>query len=192
MKRALVLYVPVLHAGYLKLFEKYRESADALYILADDIVAELAPFHREIRAIGAAQMKPLIESLNIFPAVFIFSATTAKDLQEVEVVTADDETCRKALTHYLPENKIVYENVFLRWDEKNVKSSTEVQYDRVSTAPFDQKMCAAAAQAAEKSSDWWRHVGAVVVKDGAVVAEGKTTTFPPTTRPMRTAILAML
>jgi len=30
MKRALVLYVPVLHAGYLKLFEKYRGSVMVL------------------------------------------------------------------------------------------------------------------------------------------------------------------
>jgi dCMP deaminase len=171
MKRALVLYVPVLHAGYLKLFEKYRGSVDGFYLLSDELVAEFAPFHREIRALGAAQMKPLIESLNIFPSVSIFSSASAvvDELRDAEIVTSTDEICRKAIEKYLSENKVVYENVFLRWDEKNVDRPIDVKYDRVSTDPFDQKMCSMAVEESGKSSDWWRRVGAVVVKDGAVI-----------------------
>ncbi len=172
MKRVLLLYVPVLHAGYLKLFEKYRGSADALYLISDEAVAEFAPFAREIRALGAAKMQPLIASLGIFPTVAIFSAATAADeLQGAEIITATDEICRKAVARYLQEHKVTYETVFLRWDEGNVDKPVDVKYDRVSTDPFDRKMCAAAADEAEKSSDWWRHVGAVVVKDGAIIAQ---------------------
>lgn len=171
MPRVLVLYVPVLHAGYLALFEKYRDSADALYLLGDDIVAEFAPFHREIRALGAAQMKPLIESLGIFPKVAVLSAANIGELAGSEIVTTTDETCRKAIAHYFPHNKTVHENIFLRWDEGNVDKPVDVKYDRVSTDPFDQKMCTLAEGEAGKSSDWWRRVGAVVVKDGVVIAQ---------------------
>jgi dCMP deaminase len=160
------------------LFEKYRGSVDALCLLGDDIVAEFAPFHREIRSLDAAIMKQLIESLQLFPSVSIFSPATANELRDTEIITATDETCRKALEKYLPENKIIYESAFLRWDEKNVKSSTDVKYDRISTDARDQAMCAAAADEAEKSSDWWRHVGAVVVKDGAIIASGHNHHLP--------------
>ena len=57
MKRALVLYVPVLHIGYLKVFQKYGRSVDALYLLGDDIVADFFSFHKEIRALDAATAK---------------------------------------------------------------------------------------------------------------------------------------
>ena len=171
MKRALVLYVPVLHAGYFALFEKYHNDADALYLLSDEISARLEPFHREIRALDAAQMKPLIEALHIFPLVSIFSPATVDELRDAEIVTATDETCRKALAEYLPNSKIVYENIFLRWDEKNVDRPIDVKYDRVSTDPFDQSMCRLAVEESGKSSDWWRRVGAVVVKDGVVIAQ---------------------
>jgi dCMP deaminase len=170
MKRAIVLYVPVLHAGYLQLFEKYRGDVDALYLLGDDVVAEFAPFRKEIRALSAAQMKTLIASLHIFPTISIFSGATADELRGAEIITSTDEICRKALTHYFPENKIVYENTFLRWDEKNVDRPIDVKYDRISTDPFDQDMCRMAVEESGKSSDWWRRVGAVVVKDGAVIA----------------------
>lgn len=171
MKRVLVLYVPVLHAGYLKLFEKYRGSVDALYILGDDIVAKFEPFHREIRALDAAQMKPLIEALGIFPAVSVFSPATADELHGAEIIASSDETCRKAIAEYLPESKITYENIFLRWDEKSVDRPIDVKYDRISTDPFDQSMCRAAVEESGKSSDWWRRVGAVVVKDDAIIAQ---------------------
>lgn len=172
MKRVLFLYVPVLHAGYLNLFEKYRTNVDALYLVGDDAVAEFSPFAREIRALGAARMKPLIESLGIFPKVAIFSAANAaQELPDAEIVTATDEICRKAVAKYLPRHHVTYENVFLRWDSSNVDKPVDVKYDRVSTDPFDQKMCVAAAEEAEKSSDWWRHVGAVVTRDGAIIAQ---------------------
>jgi dCMP deaminase len=178
MKRALVLYVPVLHAGYLQLFEKYRGTAEILYILGEDIVAEFSPFHKEIRSLKPDYAKTLIEALAIFPIVKILNKSSMNDLQGAEIVTITDETCRKALESYLPENKIAYESVFLRWDEKNVKSATDVKYDRASSVPFDQAMCAEAANEAEKSSDWWRHVGAVIVKDNKIIASGHNHHIP--------------
>ncbi len=171
MKRALVLYVPVLHAGYLALFEKYRGGVDALYLFGGDIVAEFAPFHHEIRALDAAQMKSLIEALHIFPTIAIFSRATADELRGAQIISSTDEICRKALAHYFPEKNIIYENVFLRWDEKNVDRPIDVKYDRVSTDAFDQDMCRMAVLESGKSSDWWRRVGAVVVKGGAVIAQ---------------------
>jgi dCMP deaminase len=169
MKPALVLYVPVLHEGYIKLFEKYRESVDALYLLGEDITAEFFSLGKEIRALDPEIMKGLAASLNIFPAVSVLHKKTVSALKDASIITADDELCRKIVQLYFPKNSVTYEPVFLRWDEKNVKSSIDVKYDRVSEDPFDQKMCAAAAADAEKSSDWWRHVGAVVTKGGEII-----------------------
>jgi dCMP deaminase len=177
MKRVLVLYVPVLHEGYIKLFEKYRGKADVLYLLGEDIVADFFPLHKEIRALGSGTAKNLISALNIFPTVAVLDKKAAgasgadgpNNFKDAEIITATDEVCRKAVHKYFPKNKAVYESIFLRWDEKNVKSSTDIKYDRTSEDGFDREMCAAAANEAEQSSDWWRHVGAVVVKGGKII-----------------------
>ena len=169
MKTALVLYVPVLHEGYIKFFEKHRGDADALYLLGGDITAEFFSLGREIRALDPEAAQRIIAAMNIFPKVLVLQKEDVKDLNGVAIVTADDELCRKVARSYFSENSVTYEPVFLRWDEKNVKSSSEVKYDRVSEDPFDRKMCAAASNEAEKSSDWWRHVGAVVTKGNKII-----------------------
>jgi len=178
MKRALVLYVPVIHAGYLQFFNKHQSDVDALYLLGENVIAEFAPFHKEIRALSPERAKGLIESLHMFPLVAILDTKNLNNLRDVEIVTTTDETCRRALAKYFPKNKIIYEPAFLRWDEKNVKSSTDIKYDRASTSQFDQAMCASAADEAEKSSDWWRHVGGVVVKDDKIIASGHNHHIP--------------
>jgi dCMP deaminase len=114
----------------------------------------------------------------MFKMVRILDKANIEELRGMEIITATDEMSRKALAAYLPDNKIIFEKAFLRWDEKNVKSSTEVKFDRISNDPFDQEMCSTAAAESEKSSDWWRHVGAVVVKDRTIIARGHNHHIP--------------
>ncbi len=171
MKKALVLYVPVLHAGYIKLFEQYRDSAETLYVLGASFIDRVSRFHTEIRALDPQAARTLIESLKMFSSVNVLESDRLSELNGREIVTADEDVCRKFVSAYLPGEPVEYAPVFLRWDEKNVKSDVEVAYDRVSEDAFDREMIARAADEAEKSSDWWRHVGAVVIKDGKVIFE---------------------
>lgn len=168
-KKTLVLYVPALHEGYIKLFEKHRNDIETLYILGDDITSDFFSLKKEIRSLEPETAKKLIESLGIFPKVAVLHKKDFDVLQGADIIMAEDEMCRQIAATNLKGSKITYEPVFLRWDAKNVKSATDVSYDRISEDPFDQKMCEAAANESEKSSDWWRHVGAVVVKDGKQV-----------------------
>lgn len=171
MKKTLVLYVPVLHAGYIKLFEQYKDSAGTLYIFGASLIDEASKFHKEIRALDPHTAKMLAESLRIFGSVAVLEKDHVRELKGKEIVTADEDVCRKFIAAYLSAERVEYAPVFLRWDEKNVKSDVKVAYNRVSENPFDREMIARAAMEAGKSSDWWRHVGAVVVKDGEVVFE---------------------
>ena len=54
MKPILVLYVPVIHKGYIDLLEKYRSTVDAIYLIGDDIVAKISPY-KEIRGFNSTQ-----------------------------------------------------------------------------------------------------------------------------------------
>lgn len=178
MKQILILYIPVLHEGYLKLFRSQQNSADALYILDEEFTEELNPFGKEIRAIKSEVMQKLITSLDFFPVVRVLSRSSFPEISGAKIITADEEISRCFIEKYLPDAPVVFEKIFLRWDQKKVKAAESVNYSRVSTDPFDREMIARAAQEADKSSDWWRHVGAVVVKNGKLLFESHNKHVP--------------
>ena len=71
---------------------------------------------------------------------------------------------------YFKKNKVVFEKVFLRWDKPITLRENVVDPNRIiSQKEFDKKMIKLAFESADKSSDWWRQVGAVVVRDKKVL-----------------------
>lgn len=171
MKPVLVLYVPVIHAGYLQLFEEQKNKVDGLYLLGDGLVAEFATLHREIRALPPAITKQFIEALGYFETVRVIEAADVARLNGQPIVSADEEVSHRFVTKYLPDSEVTYLPVFLRWDEKSVLTIKDIDTGTSSKQSFDQEMIARAGARASESSDWWRQVGAVVVKDGAVLLE---------------------
>ena len=178
MRNILVLYVPVLHAGYLRLFASLAGRVDVLYILGSEFTAELSPFGKEIRAVDPDVMQKAVEALGLFPVVRVLVPDMMGEIKGAEIVTADEEISRAFAEKYLPGVPVAFEKVFLRWDATRVKADEQVVYARVSTDAFDREMVGRAAAEAEKSSDWWRHVGAVVVRDGAIISESHNQHVP--------------
>lgn len=168
----LVLYIPVLHRGYLELLNKYANPDTTLYLIGIDLIEEFSTLHTEIRALAPETVKQLIESLHLFSAVEILTREKVDELTERPVILADETLSHELADKYLKSDQVRYEKVFLRWDESAVASRTDIQADRESTDSVDQQMIAHASRQAEKSSCWWRHVGAVVVKDGQMLADG--------------------
>lgn len=167
--RALVLYVPVLHEGYLKLFKKYQGKVDKLFILGDDIVAEFSPLHKEIRALDPAIAARLIKSLEMFPFVEVIPRKQIQKLAQPSVIAADDELSRGFFKKYFPKKKIVLEKTFLRWDEKNVNASQAPKNVPISHSVFDRKVMTRIKETSTKSSDWWRHVGGAIIKNKRII-----------------------
>ena len=168
----LVLYVPVLHQGYLKLFTKFAGQDTKLYLIGKDLIEEFSVLHTEIRALDPETVKQFIEPLELFGSIEVVTHDTITQLPGQSVIMADETLSHQLAEKYLSTKNVHYETVFLRWDESAVASRTDIRADRESTDAFDQEMIARASAAAEKSSCWWRHVGAVIVQDGEVVTDG--------------------
>lgn len=165
MKRVLVLYIPVLHAGYLKFFKKHGNKVSAFFILGEDFIKEFAGLHREIRALSPSVIKQMVETLDFFPSVSVLNRGALKELKQAKITTADEEISRKFADKYLRNYKVKFEPVFLRWDEKLVKTARPANCTKESNSKFDRKMTSLAVGSAKESSDWWRRVGAVIVKN---------------------------
>jgi len=163
----------VLHRGYLEFFRRHSKTASQLWLVGADLAAEFFTFHTEIRAIDPLLIKRMIISLDIFSDIIILNANTISRKISVEkMITASENVSREVTKKYFPNTEIVVDTVFLRYDESNVKTLKPVIYDRISTDPFDQQMMRLAFNEAEKSSDWWRHVGAVLLKNRKIIATG--------------------
>lgn len=173
MKSAMVLHIPVLHNGYLQFFEKHKKEANTVFILDEDLAGEFMPIRKEIRAISSTIMRRLVESLGF--EVYVFSRKTLRIFDYggiVKVFVAGDQVSRGFAEKYLSHLNVIFDDIFLRWDQRHVLTQKPVDYARISTNKFDLKMCNLARKESEKSSDWWRHVGAIIVKDRKIVLKG--------------------
>ncbi len=178
--RVLVIYVPVIHEGYLRLFRKYANDVDCAYIVGAELVDEHRFLEREIRALEPSVVQGLVASLNLFKYVRLLDEQSARalDSASVEAVTADEQISKRIASAYFPKAVLKIEPIFLRWDEANVRSDKEPTDARVSSDVFDLEMMARANALSTKSSDWWRRVGAVLVKDGKVILESFNSHVP--------------
>jgi len=70
MKKNIVIYMPVLHAGYISFFNKHKDI-DTLYVLDQELINEFAYFEKEIRAIAPSDAVNSVKSLNIFKHIFV-------------------------------------------------------------------------------------------------------------------------
>jgi dCMP deaminase len=165
IKSFLILHVPVLHQGYVDLFERYRYRAETCYVMGSDMIKGLQST-REIRAMDPKMAVRAIRGLGMFPHVDLLKRQSLAFLRRAKgsrMVVVDDEMSRQFMERYLPESTMVKEVVFLRWDEKSVNSSTTVKFDRQSIDPRDRELMQMAQRQSERTSCWWRHVGAVIV-----------------------------
>ncbi len=176
----LVAYVPVLHEGYRKFFEKY-EGPKELFIFGPEITAEFSWLAKEIRQLDPILMQKAIESLGIFDNVALLDATGAAALNnpEREVMLPDEDVSRELAQKYFPQARVTFDTIFLRWDKHNSIAEKPVVPDEMIThEAFHRDVLGQAAQEAEKSSDIWRHVGAAIVKEGEVILMGHNAHVP--------------
>lgn len=167
-KQIIILYVPVLHKGYLDFFKKYR-GAECLYVPSNALIDEFMPFKREIRQIEPQVMKKMIESSRLFHQVKVLRHDSVSKIRNCGIITGSDSVSLGLVSKYFPNTNPIINTTFLRWDEKNVYSQKPSGYDRISTKEFDRTLIEAAIVESRKGSCWWRRIGAVLVKGKKVV-----------------------
>ena len=172
--RTLVAYVPVLHEGYLKFFNS-APSAKELLLFGPEIIAESPWLAKEIRQVDPLTMKKAIEALGIFERVSILDVASAQGLNAAgrEVLLPDEDVSRTLAKKYFPQAKATFSPVFLRWDKHNsIKEKPIVPDERITRDELHRRMVDEAEKESQKSSDIWRHVGAIIAKEGKIISTG--------------------
>ncbi len=191
-KTAIVAYIPVLHEGYQHLIEKHQE-AGTVYLLPAEITHQLRSLQKDIRAISEEKMAAALQALYPERTISVATSDILHDLanKNTALIFPEEDISRLVITEYFPENEVIFDTIFLRWDKEqslrvyppsltySLNSATKnlAKTQNSDDSPNTSFMELAQAEAA-KSADWWRQVGAVLVKDGALVLQTHNTHLP--------------
>ncbi len=116
---------------------------------------------KEARALSLATEISILEESDISKVIS----------NEDKIVVAADDVGNMLIEEYLTSQNVTKDTAFLRWHSMNSVTQMPVHNDgSISTKEFDKKMINLAQKEADKSSDWWRHVGSVLVKDGEIIS----------------------
>lgn len=176
-KKVFIGYVPVVHKGFLNLFR--NEKIDEIYVLSRELIKKLTEsgleyLARDIRAVSPFDVMYMIRSLkqNNFLEknyqVGVIEEDSIPNLfgEECDIYLASDEVGHKLNELYFAPAKIkvTFVQTFLRWDKLISTQELEIAPHRIiSENEIDAEFMEEAFSESEKSSDWWRHVGCVVV-----------------------------
>ena len=165
--RVLLMYMPVVHAGYIALIKKIKP--EVILIVSDEIANRFDKRRKDIRALSS---KEIIEVLRgLFPEILTceYKGDPLPDDSQVHMPVED---ISDDLIENYPLGNVAWESVFLRYDSKKSKSPEEIIPDAVVSRddPSVKAILEMLEKEAAKSPDWWRQVAAAVVKDGKVLS----------------------
>lgn len=172
-----IAYIPVLHRGYIDFLERVKtEGVEVLYLIGDDILnaeEELDYINRKdrLRALPLSAVKDFLMPYTRLQ-VKKLSSGEINDLQsqDVQIFTPKEDIGSFVVKKFFSDKKTSFVDVFLRWNKDNVGEDKEpVTADTIEVSDFQRALFSNILKEAETSSDWWRRVGAALVKDGSVI-----------------------
>jgi len=180
--KQILAYIPALHAGYEQFLRKH-DDADELLIIGREFASLFPAMAKEIRALDPDDAATYLRCA--FPGLrirVVQPAELAGRLVGDTLVVPDEEMMRAIVRSWeldAGERRVRYEATFLRWDRKWSLEARPAEYDgSVTVDGFAQLMAGLAGIEGNRSSDWWRRVGAAIVRDGSLLDVAHNTHRP--------------
>jgi len=185
--KQVLLYLPVIHAGYEAFLRKHSDAAEIL-LLGPGFIADYPVLAKDIRALPAARAARYLrvavatgpageggEGASTGPQPLIRVVEPADMTGAVTgdpLVLPDEAVMRDIADRYAlaAGRSLVFDRTFLRWDRDWATAKTPVNFDgEITAAELPRELLGRAQALAGRSSDWWRQVGAVAARAGQVL-----------------------
>jgi dCMP deaminase len=164
MTSVVLAYVPVLHEGYRRFFERHARDR-ALHLIGPELYADYRPLAKDVRALPAADAAAAIAGWEIASSVSVLDVAGAEALatQQPSLILPAEDVSYQVVERYFPRTAVLYDPVFLRWDKSKTVQMLDPQPSMyVDTNVLIAAMVNAADDTAARSIDWWRQVGAAL------------------------------
>ena len=176
----LVAYVPAPHAGYVKFLKKHAGSV--LYVLGEDLIENYQSLVRHLPGNNPSDAAAMVRALGVCAEVRLLcrSGLPAFAASHTHAILPDEDISRAFAEKHLPGIKVMFDgSVWLRWDWKSTTHKRRPDGEGViSLDSFDRECMARALGFARRSPDWWRQIGALLVRDGKALLGAYNTHFP--------------
>lgn len=189
-KKALIMYVPNLHAGYDQLINDVKP--EIIRLLDQSVIARLVQNDKS-KARGylersfpyarpAEDIRMLIKHVwKDMPVGILYDTdeSLVRNLREMEIRQYNFVMPEEDVSHYFHYDYLRYldgscefsDKVFLRYNKRNADIGQqpfgEAVTDWSHVSPMLQRIMERAAKEADKSDDWWRQVGAVLFDESS-------------------------
>jgi dCMP deaminase len=170
--KQVLLYLPVIHSGYEGFLARHADAAEIL-LLGSGFTAGYPSLAKDIRALpperaaGYLRLMSGDRRVRVVEPAGLAAAVTGDPL-----VLPDEEIMRDiAARHRLGTGRtVMFDRTFLRWDRDWATARVPVRFDgEITAAELPRELLGRAEAIAERSSDWWRQVGAVAAREGQVL-----------------------
>lgn len=183
--KLLIVYVPVLYAGYDKLFLQHRDVQKVL-ILGKKTLSRFDWLRKDLRSLDPERALLAVKSWNIFQEVCFFEDVPISVIMSAsEIVMPDETECHLLAEELLQDakQKITFVSVKLRYDKKKTEAVEGILATEVNNQEALDLMKIALVES-KKTPDWWMSVGALVVRNGLILVMGHNQYRPTEREPL--------
>ncbi|CAI7977309.1 CMP/dCMP-type deaminase domain-containing protein [Frankia sp. Hr75.2] len=170
----LLIYVPVIHAGYQSFLARHALPEVEVLVVGRSFGQDYPVIRKEIRALDPIQVLGWLRTIGLISRGRVVERDELAEAVAPGVLILPDEDLMRQLvaTYQLAtQAEVRFERTFLRWDREWSRAGIPPRWDGLVTDDnYARQMQSIGAEAAEHSSDWWRQVGAVAVRDGTILA----------------------
>lgn len=170
-------HIPVIHKGYLDFVRTCEaKGVTTLYLVDLQFLQPEEEFDYLVRknslhALSSSDIKQALEQYTKIPVVILDTDTIAQaQVGGEEILMPKEDISTFLAERYFVGRIVSYENVFLRWNRENVGETKEPDVPVANLPAFAATTFYQILEEATKSADWWRSVGAALVKDGKIVS----------------------
>ena len=178
MKPKIIVYLPVIHTGYLQFFEKHKDAD--IFITNESLIElidqEFDYLRKEIRAITPKQAEISLEALLPERKISLLGANDLTFLDDAnqKIILPKEDIFTWLAKKYFSKSTVVFDSTFLRWNRENTVQEKAVQNTKTKTekklGELWRTLIGETKKVSELSSDWWRQVGAVVYARSEIIA----------------------
>jgi dCMP deaminase len=175
MSRVAIAYVPVLHEGYRRFFAAHARGSRG-FVVGRELFADYRPLAKDIRALHPDLAAAALASWGLCSDVAVLDADGAQRLAAegptTTIVLPAEDVSYLIVERFFAHLPVLYDSVFLRWDKSKTAMLARPRPTRESTVVEAlAELLPLAEDAAARSLDWWRQVGAAIrFRDGSMTS----------------------
>lgn len=169
MNKAIILYMPVIHQGYIDFLARNTEEdvLTRIHLLGESVTSQRRSIQKDLRALGSFKVA------NFLDDYYREARKSLGDIIEEEtdlhrllkgfdrVIMPNEDVCRDFASRIPKGIEVIFDNTFLRWESDNVKARLPVESANiVEPTDFQSELIRRLREEAKKSPDQYRTVAA--------------------------------